>query len=527
MRADRAARLTSVRRRSSEAPTDGGFPVTPIAAQHAHRTRRRHGRTAAIAALTALTGLAALTGPTSPATASGPGARAATPGAPGAGDPLFPLDGNGGYRVSHYLVELDWKAPRSAFPATATITARTTQDLSRFHLDFAGNTLRSVTVDGAPARTERDGDELVVTPSRPLAEDSAFTVVVRYTADPTQTRHRTDAIEDYGWIPTPDGTVVYPQPNGARMLFPADDHPSRRARLTFRITTPPGVEAVANGRLTERTERADGRVRWTYDSQQPLAVPLAQLAVGQFTFVEDEGPRGLPIRDVVPDALVASTERYRALTAAHLHWLEERLGPYPFERYGVLVADTDLGVALETQTLSLVPKADLLGDRVAAERTLVHELAHQWFGNSNGIRTWSDLWLSEGHARFYERLYSQEHGGTALETAMKTAYAQHDQWRRDFGAPAEPTEPNLFKRMRYDGSALVLYALRQQVGSAAFRTIEREWAQRYRGEIAGTREFIALACEVTDEDMEAFLRPWLYGSRTPAMPGHPDWVVTR
>ncbi|WP_445399636.1 M1 family metallopeptidase [Streptomyces sp. LE64] len=500
--------------------------MTPITQQRAHPVRgRARVRTPLVVAVAAM---ASLTGALWPADAGGArsaGTETASPGAPGAGDPLFPLDGNGGYRVSRYLVDLDWRAPRTAFPATATLSARTTQALSRFHLDFAGNTLHSVTVDGRPARTERDGDELVVTPAAPLARGRAFTVVVRYTADPTQTRHRTDAIEAYGWIPTPDGTVLYPQPNGARMVFPADDHPSRRARITFRITTPPDVEAVAGGRLVERSERPDGRIRWTYDSERPLAVQLAQVAIGRFTFVTDRGPGGLPIRDAVPDALVGPTAQYRALTPEHLDWLTERLGPYPFDRYGVLVGDTDLGVALETQTLSLVPKADLLGDRVTAERNLVHELAHQWLGNSNGIRTWSDLWLSEGHARYYERLYSQDHGGTALHTAMKAAYEQHDQWRRDFGAPAEPTEPNLFKRMRYDGSALVLYALRQRVGESAFRAVERTWAQRYRGSVAGTREFIALASEITGEDMDAFLRPWLYGPRTPAMPGHPDWVV--
>ncbi|MGX2998384.1 M1 family metallopeptidase [Streptomyces sp. JNUCC 64] len=514
------------RPRSARLPQPPPTPDARTAPRGTRRARRRRARTAAVTVLATVT---VLTGPASPSAAPGAGPaalhRTATPGAPGAGDPLFPLDGNGGYRVSRYLVDLDWRAPRTAFPATATILARATQDLSRFHLDFAGNVLRSVTVNGEDARAERDGDELIVTPARPLAEDGAFTVVVRYTADPTLTRHRTDAIEDYGWIPTPDGTVVYPQPNGARMIFPADDHPSRRAPVTFRITTPAGVEAAAGGRLAGRDELPDGRVRWTYDSEGPVAAQLVQVAIGQFTFVEGRGPRGLPLRDVVPDALVESTARYRELTPGHLAWLEERLGPYPFDRYGVLVGDTDLGVALETQTLSLVPKADLLGDRVSAERNLVHELAHQWLGDSNGIREWSDLWLSEGHARFYERLYSQDHGGTALETAMKAAYEQHDQWRRDFGAPAEPTEPQLFKRMRYDGSALVLYALRQRVGDASFRRIEREWAQRHRGRTAGTRDFVALASEIAGEDLDAFLRPWLYGTKTPPMPGHPDWAV--
>jgi aminopeptidase N len=448
-----------------------------------------------------------------------------SPGAPGLGDPLFPLDGNGGYTVRHYTLDFDWQAPKTPFAAKATIEAISTQALSRFNLDFAGNTLTSVSVDGSPAEAVREGDELVVTPRSAIAKNAAFTVTVTYTADPTQIRHRDDAIEDYGWIPTPDGTVLYPQPNGAKMIFPANDHPSLRAPFTFRISTPNDLTAVANGRLQSREKRPDGRVRWTYQSEQPIAPQLVQLGIGKFTADDHTGPGGLPIRDYVPDDLAAPTKAYRDLTSQHLAWLEQRLGPYPFNRYGILVGDTDLGVALETQTLSLVPKADLLGTQVDAERNLVHELTHQWFGDSVAIRTWSDLWLSEGYARFYERLYSQSHGGSSFEAAMKTAYENHNLWRRDYGPPAEPTEPNLFKRMRYDGSALVLYALREKVGETVFDRISRAWITQYRGRTAGTADYIKLASKISGQDLTPFLTPWLYGPSTPAMPNHPDWVA--
>ncbi|MFG3293161.1 M1 family metallopeptidase [Streptomyces sp. NPDC048179] len=466
-------------------------------------------------------------GPGSPAPgpSAAPSGPAPAPGAPGIGDPLMPLDGNGGYTVRRYTLDFDWRAPATPFEAGTTVSATATQALSRFDLDFAGNTLHKVTVDGAPAAFVRDGDELVVTPARAIPRGGTFTVRVTYTADPTQRRQRSDAIREYGWVPTPDGTLICAQPDGAKLVFPVDDHPSLRAPVTFHITTPPGIRAVANGRLVDRAGRPGGRVRWTYDSEEPIAAQLIQVAIGRFTVLDGTGPRGLPVRDVVPDGLVAETEEQRSLTPEHLAWLEKRLGPYPFRRYGVLVGDTDLPVALETQSLSVVPKDDLLGDRVDAERNLVHELTHHWTGDSVAIRRWSDLWLSEGHARFYERLYSAEHGGVGMEDAMRAAYEQHDQWRHDDGAPAEPTEPTLFKVMRYDGSALVLYALREKVGDETFDRIERTWVTRYRGRAAGTRDFVALASEVAGEDLTPFLTPWLYGPDTPPMPGHPDWRV--
>ncbi|MFJ9713291.1 M1 family metallopeptidase [Streptomyces sp. NPDC101234] len=504
--------------------------MKPPPSQPAPR-HRRHVLRAALA----LTGAVALTGtgcsagdPHRDHGSPAPGASAGpapSPGAPGIGDPLMPLDGNGGYTVRRYTLDFDWQAPRTPFAAGTTISATATQALSRFDLDFAGNTLHKVTVDGAPATAVRDGDELVVTPAKPIPRGGTFTVHVAYTADPTQRRQRADAIREYGWVPTPDGTVVCAQPDGAKMIFPADDHPSLRAPFTFHITTPPGLSAVANGRLVERVRQPGGRVQWTYDSEEPIAAQLVQLAVGKLTFVAGRGPGGRAVRDVVPDDLVADTEAERSLTPEHLAWLEQRLGPYPFRSYGVLVGDTELPVALETQSLSLVPKNDLLGDRVDAERNLVHELTHHWTGDSVAVRRWSDLWLSEGHARFYERLYSEEHGGVSMEDAMRAAYEQHDQWRHDDGAPAEPTEPTLFKVMRYDGSALVLYALREKVGDETFGRIERAWVTDNRGRAAGTRDFVALASRVAGKDLTPFLTPWLYGPHTPPMPGHPDWHV--
>lgn len=467
---------------------------------------------------------AARPGPTAPAAPAGP-AAAPSPGARGIGDPLMPLAGNGGYTVRRYTLDFDWRAPRQPFPAEATVSATATQALSRFDLDFAGNTLHTVDVDGAAAHTVRDGDELVITPARPIRAGGTFTVRVRYTADPTQQRHRSDAIGDYGWMPTADGTVLCPQPDGAKLIFPADDHPSLRAPITFRITTPAGLSAVANGRLVDRRTVRGGRVRWTYDSEAPVAAQLVQMAIGRFTFVDEKGPGGLPVRDVVPEGLVGGTRAYRALTPDHLAWLEQRLGPYPFRRYGVLVGAGDLPVALETQSLSIVPSASLLGDRVAAERDLVHELTHHWTGDSVAIRRWSDLWLSEGHARYYERLYTDTHGGPDMEDALRWAYEQHDQWRHDDGAPAEPSASSLFRQMRYDGSALVLYALREEVGEQVFERIERTWVTRYQGRAAGTADFIALASEVAGRDLKPFLTSWLYGPHTPPMPGHPDWRV--
>ncbi|HJY25278.1 MAG TPA: M1 family peptidase, partial [Actinomycetes bacterium] len=122
-----------------------------------------------------------------------------TPGAPGIGDPYFPLDGNGGYDVRHYDLDVTYDPETDLLSGTATIRARATQNLSAFNLDFAGLNVRSVHVDGRPADWTRDGDEMTVTPTRGLRDRTRFTTVIRYDGIP-------ETLPDgSGFIHTDDG----------------------------------------------------------------------------------------------------------------------------------------------------------------------------------------------------------------------------------------------------------------------------------------------------------------------------------
>jgi aminopeptidase N len=165
---------------------------------------------------------------------------------------------------------------------------------------------------------------------------------------------------------------------------------------------------------------------------------------------------------------------------------------------------------------------------------MVHELAHQWFGDDVMPARWSDVWLNEGHATWYEWEYAAEHGdadfylGATFTERMRAAYEEGDDLRATFGPVAAPRHgaddiSGLFSGNVYEGGALVLYALRQEVGDAVFRRIEREWPRRFGGGPASTADFIRLASAVAHRDLAPFLTAWLYGSTTPPMPGHPDW----
>lgn len=162
---------------------------------------------------------------------------------------------------------------------------------------------------------------------------------------------------------------------------------------------------------------------------------------------------------------------------------------------------------------------------------MMHELVHSWFGNSVSPARWSDLWLNEGHADFYGLMYRYERGWpdvwghTTLVDRMRYVYGLGDQWRHDSGPVASPTAADLFDSQRYTGGALVLFALREKVGAEAFDRIERTFLGTHRYGTASTEDYVRTASAVSGQDLRGFLHDWLYGLRTPPMPGHPDWVV--
>ncbi|HEY7274181.1 MAG TPA: M1 family aminopeptidase [Actinoplanes sp.] len=217
--------------------------------------------------------------------------------------------------------------------------------------------------------------------------------------------------------------------------------------------------------------------------------------------------------------------------------MEGKVGRYPFENYGSLVIDANLGFALETQTLSLYDTGLFGAPAFILDPIMAHELAHQWFGDSVAPWSWSDVWQNEGHATWYELLYADETGvfeqftgQPNREAYFKEVYSYGDQFRAAYGPVARPASSatiwDVFNPNVYDGGALVLYALQQKIGTAKFQQLERAWVRKYRGKSASTHDFIALASRIAHRDLRGFLTAWLYGTRTPPMPGHPDWTVS-
>ena len=198
-----------------------------------------------------------------------------SPGASGAGDPYFPLAGNGGYDTTHYLLKVSYDPASDVLTGVATIEATATQNLSAFNFDFEGLTIRSLTVNGVASAFSRTGGELTVTPAAGISQGTRFTTIVHYDGIP-------ETLPDgSGFVHTDDGALVVGEPFVAATWYPVNDHPIDKAAYTFEISVPAGTEAISNGILL-RQRHSQGQTTWVWDAREPMASYLAMMAIGEF-----------------------------------------------------------------------------------------------------------------------------------------------------------------------------------------------------------------------------------------------------
>lgn len=461
--------------------------------------------------------LAAVATVTALAACGGGGGVHGTPGGPGVRDPYFPKAGNGGYDIGHYDLALAYDPGTRHLTGTATITARATQDLSAFHLDLKGLDVEKVTVGGRDARFHRAGQELTVRPTDEPADGETFRVTVRYSGTPV-TVTDPDGSEE-GWLPTADGAVGLGEPTGSMAWFPGSHHPSDKATYDVAVTVPEGLGVVSNGELTDERTR-DGRTTFTWHTAEPVASHVVTVAVGDWETARSTTDDGLPVYTAVDPQQADASRKVLGQIPEVMKWAQEKFGPYPFSSTGAIVDRVeDAGYALETQNRPYFPGAP---DTVL----LVHELVHQWFGNSVSPKTWRDMWLNEGFATYAEWMWEEDHGG---DTAQKTFDALHagtyypGQDANDSiwaFPPADPPDAeHISASPVYQRGAMVLHRIRQTVGDAAFLPLLRGWATAHRHGNADTDDFTAYVEKTApDKDFTEIWKDWLHGDGKPGRP---------
>ncbi len=443
------------------------------------------------------------------------------PGSDGLGDSLYPTMGNGGYDVQHYTLDLVINdVTTSDLCGTTTIEAKSIQNLSSFNLDFLGFTVEKIIVDQQPARFERRGQELTITPVTSIDNEKIFTSEISYCGIPPENNSISYSEPVLsGWVVYEGGSFVLGQPDGAATFFPVNDHPLDKATYTFKITVPKPYEVAANGVLKKISEQAD-TFTYFWEVHQPMASYLATVNIGEFDSETEKGPNGIPIRNYYSTTLDKKYLEPFALQSEMMTLFNDRFGTYPFEVYGSIILDTTAESALETQTLSIFGVDQLdLDDIPASEQLVAHELAHQWFGDSISVADWGEIWLNEGFATYAEGLWIEHRDGPeALNEWVASTYGTVVADYDTLVKPGKPSAKDLFNEGVYLRAGLTWHALRLEIGDKVFFEFLHTYFDRFKGGNVRTRDVIGVAEEVSGKNLDSFFDGWLYAEDLPSIP---------
>jgi aminopeptidase N len=439
-------------------------------------------------------------------------APAPHPGADGVGDPYFPQLGNGGFDVRHYGLDVAYDPDTDRLDGRTTITARATQNLSSFDLDLQKLEVTKIEVNDRRAKFTREGDEIRVSPRDSLRKNRTFTVTVTYGGVPEPLSGPIVFGSDYGWMKTADGVFVACEPNAASTWFPSSDHPGDKATFDIRIKAPKGLTGVSNGRLVGTYDKGNRTVAHWRESR-PMATYLATATIGRFNVRQGTTPAGTPIYIAIDPVLENSNnvDVYEVTAEATDYW-SKIFGPYPFEETGAIVDDMpQAGFSLETQTKPVY-------SAVRSESTIVHELAHQWFGDSVSVEKWKHIWLNEGFATYSQWLWSEHKGTQSAHDAFLAGYnarpADAAFWQTVVGDPQRDT---MFASAVYQRGAMTLQVLRERIGDKAFFELLPAWTRQNRHGNVNTDDFIRLAEKISGKQLDSLFQTWLFTKGKPAL----------
>ncbi|XVV11662.1 M1 family metallopeptidase [Actinoplanes sp. CA-131856] len=425
-------------------------------------------------------------------------------------DKLYPARGTAALDVLHYDLKLAWQPTTRTLTGTATLRIRPTADATQIKLDFKPYVLDEVTVDGVATKGAKVTAEKLVVPAT-VKSDEPVTLTVGYHGRPATTpmpSNRGD-VEPLGLTVTEDGSLwTMQEPFGAFTWYPANDQPSDKALYDIAVTVPAGWSAIAAG-----TPAGQSGNTFRYRSTDPMASYLQTLAVGKYKKVTAKGPNGLPLtywyRPGTDERLLPSLKK----SPQFIGFLEKRFGPYPFPTGGIVIVDSASG--METQQMITMGGRPARFDPAAYEEDLLHEYAHQWFGDSITPSSWTDLWLNEGWATYAQFLYQQSIEGFS-DAALESYLRKNDaSLRARLGPPGSPKAGNFAESNVYICPAAMLKELNDALGDAKFFALGQAWVQTQKNTQQDRASFIAFVNKQTGKDFTKLINSWLDGKSTP------------
>ena len=320
----------------------------------------------------------------------------------------------------------------------------------------------------------------------------------------------------------------YSEPEFAHTWWPCKDRPDDKSTVSVTITCPDHLVAVSNGTDMGVIDNGDGTKSWRWGTDHPIASYLVSVVAAEYVTLQENclTPESGSV-DLSHWVLPWNEDDARtdfAPLCDMMTFVEDLVGPYPFadEKYGHAEVLNLQSGAMEHQTICSYGYWLIPGDN-SYDWIMVHELSHQWFGDSLSPRTWADIWLNEGFATYFEALWEEHVGGPEAYRREMQRKLSGNGWANR--PPVYDSFPVL-DRVVYDKGAWILHMLRGRIGDTAFFALLDDWANgtgRKYGTV-DTQQFIDLANDHAGADLTGFFEPWLHGTSIPTL--DIDWVAT-
>ena len=453
-----------------------------------------------------------------------------------AATPATPAATRSGIDIEAYRFELTLRDDTDEISGRATVTLRFTADgVTEVPLDLIG---RGGDPSGgeAPARgmhvsavTSSDGGELAFT-----HENDLLTVRL---PEPGRARVRAAFTVDYRGVPA-SGLRIGPNkygertffsdnwPNRARNWLPTVDHIGDKATCEFVITAPAHYQVVSNGRLIEETDLAGGMRLTHWRQSVPISPWLYVVGVARFAVQHLGEFKGQPVQTwVYARDRDAGFYDFAVPTIEALHFYDTYVGPFAYEKLANITSPAT-GGGMEAATALMYGENSVTGERsVRWRNVIIHEIAHQWFGNAVTESEWDDVWLSEGFATYFtllfrEHAYGRDDFVAGLREAAERVWRWYDE-NPDYRIVHDDLDDmsRVTSVATYQKGAWVLHMLRERLGDEAFWRGIRLYYARYLNRTASTDDFMRAMEEASGDDLQGFFDQWLRQGGNPRVAG--------
>lgn len=307
-------------------------------------------------------------------------------------------------------------------------------------------------------------------------------------------------------------------PDRARNWLPCIDDPADKAGVEFIVTAPLHYQVISNGVQVEETILNETQKLTHWKETVPLATKIMVIGVSRFAVQYVGDTLGVPVYSwVYPQEKENGFYDY-AQAKDILPFFINNIGPYAYRKLANVQSKTIFG-GMENASCIFYNETSVTGNR-SAENLLVHEIAHQWFGNMATETSFAHLWLSEGFATYMTNLYEESKYSTdVMNNQLKRQRNEVIEFSKQSQLPVVDSVTTNYMQLlnanSYQKGGWVLHMLRSQLGKDVFMQAVRKYYNKYAGSNASTDDLRKVFEEVSGKDLKAFFRQWLY---TPGLP---------